>query len=229
MNRVLVLAEGQTEEVVLGRVLQGHLWRHGVHLVPTIVTTKKVVAGPNHKGGVSSWGKIERDLRLLCRDSNVVAITTFLDYYGLPSDVPGRASTTPSAAPRDQVRQVQASIDESVKDPRFRSYLALHEFEALLYTDPEACGGYLESPALAEAMTGAVSKCGEPEFVNDDPATAPSARIKAAFPTYQKTFHGPALVERIGLGALRQACPHFGSWVTWLESLGSQRSAAGQP
>jgi hypothetical protein len=70
-------------------------------------------------------------------------------------------------------------------------------------------------------MSKAVAQCGEPELVNDSPATAPSKRLLSACPTYQKTLHGPALVERIGLAAIREECPHFDSWLGWLESLGA--------
>jgi hypothetical protein len=69
-------------------------------------------------------------------------------------------------------------------------------------------------------MAEAVSECGGPELVNDDAATAPSKRLLAVYPTYQKTLDGPAVAESIGLAKMRAACPHFDAWLAWLESLG---------
>lgn len=220
MNRVHALVEGQTEEAFIGRCLQPHLWARGVDIRPKIIVTRRVRSGPDHKGGVSSWGHIERDLRLLLQDTSVVAVTNLLDYYSLPVGVPGMA-VRPGGSPLARVRFVEAAVDAHMADRRLHTYLALHEFEALLYADPELCGQYLAAPGLAIVMRAALSQCGGPEFVNDNVATAPSKRILAAHPEYQKTLHGPALAARIGLPALRSACPHFDEWITWLESLGA--------
>ncbi|HTJ74264.1 MAG TPA: DUF4276 family protein [Acidimicrobiales bacterium] len=219
MNLVHVLVEGQTEEAFLARVIRPHLWRLGVHVVPKLVVTRRVPAGPDHKGGVTSWAQIERDVRLLLGDSSAAAVTTHIDYYGLPADVPGM-STRPSGSPFVRVRHVEAAIASQVAHHRFRAHLALHEFEAILYSAPEICGDYLAAPLLEGAMRRALGAAGEPELVNDDPASAPSKRILAACPTYSKTLDGPALAERVGLVRMRAACPHFNGWIDWLESLG---------
>ena len=219
MERVLALVEGQTEEAFVGRCLRPHLWNHNVDLTATVLVTRRVVAGPDYKGGVSSWAKIARDLRPLIGDSGAVAVTTMLDYYAIPDDVPGMANR-PSANPRDAARFVQAAMDSEIGSARLQSYLMVHEFEALLYSAPELCGNYLSESSLARAMTAALAECGEPEMVNDTPTGAPSKRIRAAYPPYQKTIHGPSIADDIGLPLIRSSCPHFDEWVTWLESLG---------
>jgi len=38
--------------------------------------------------------------------------------------------------------------------------------------------------------------------------------------TYDKRKNGPELADAIGLTAIREACPRFGRWLAWLESLG---------
>jgi hypothetical protein len=221
MQRVLVLVEGQTEEAFIGRSLQPHLQQVGVHLVPTVVVTRVVRSGPNNKGGVGSWKHIRGDLQPLLRDSSLVAVTTMLDYYGLPGDVPGM-SARPDGSPEIKATHVQSAIDDALGDPRLRCYLSLHEFEALLYSDPDACSAYLGAPGLSAAMQRALRECGSPEAVNDDPNTAPSKRIVAAYPRYKKVLDGVVLAEQIGLSSIRSACPHFNSWLTWLESLGAE-------
>lgn len=215
-----MLVEGQTEEAFVGKTLGPHLSRLGVYLVPKLIVTRRVVAGPDRKGGVSSWTQIERDLRLLLNDSSVVAVTTLLDYYGLPGDVPGM-TTRPSGSQVARVEHVEAAIDAAIGAQRMRAHLMLHEFETLLFADPGACGNYLDSPMLTSVMAAAVAQCGGAELVNDNVTSAPSKRIIGAYPTYVKTLHGPALAASIGLGSIRSACPHFDAWVAWLEGLGA--------
>ena len=38
---------------------------------------------------------------------------------------------------------------------------------------------------------------------------------------FWKSRHGPLISKRIGIQAIRQACPHFDSWLAKLEGLGS--------
>jgi hypothetical protein len=95
----------------------------------------------------------------------------------------------------------------------------IHEFEALLFSGaPEICRALYQPKALTkiEAICDAFEN---PEYINDNPKTAPSKRIKAIFPGYQKTLHGPMISSRIGLENIRRECPHFDEWVSWLEDL----------
>lgn len=218
MQRVLALVEGQTEEAFIGKCVNPHLWDLDVHVDAKIVETRRVPSGPNNKGGVSSWNQIARDLKLLLGDSNAAAVTTMLDYYALPRDVPGM-STRPAGNPETKAAHVEGAMDRAIGDTRLRSNLSLHEFEALLYSDPDRCGAYLSNVGLATAMHAAVSTCGAPELVDGDPHHAPSKRILTAHAAYSKTLDGPSLAEEIGLDAIRAECPHFDQWLTWIESL----------
>jgi hypothetical protein len=220
VKRALVLVEGQTEEAIVGRVLGPHLRGHGVELTPTVVVTRRVrTAAPDFRGGVSSWNQLHRDIVSLLGYTNVLAVTTFLDYYRLPEDVPGM-QTRPTASSHDQVQHVESEIDAEIGSHRFRSYISLHETEAVLYADPATCGNYLQNPALEAMMAAAVAQAGGPELVDNGPATAPSKRLLAAHPQYRKTIDGPTLVEHIGLPVIRGNCPHFDNWLSWMESLG---------
>ncbi|MBA2497704.1 MAG: DUF4276 family protein [Acidimicrobiia bacterium] len=89
MKRLHVLVEGQTEEVFVRDVLAPHLQEFGTFTTAIIVATKRVRAGGKCRGGVTSWTQVERQLRLLLGDSDVVGVTTMLDLYGLPSGWPG--------------------------------------------------------------------------------------------------------------------------------------------
>lgn len=91
-KRVLVLVEGQTEEHFVKRVLAPALLLRQIDIRPTPLVTKRVKSGPSFKGGVTSFGKFDRDVRRLLGDRNAL-VTTMLDYNGLPGDFPGVEQT----------------------------------------------------------------------------------------------------------------------------------------
>ncbi len=57
-----------------------------------------------------------------------------------------------------------------------------------------------------------------PEDINDSPTTAPSKRIKAVAPAYDKLLHGVAAASEIGLARMRSECPHFAEWIVFIEA-----------
>jgi hypothetical protein len=71
--------------------------------------------------------------------------------------------------------------------------------------------------SIATDLRKIVEFAGGPELINDDPATAPSKRLRARVPGYQKTSHGPICIGRLGLAALRAQCPHLDAWLAELE------------
>jgi len=218
MKRVLVLVEGQTEERFVRDVLCPYLWARDIDMIPTIAKTKRVKCGPDFKGGITDYKKVENDLRRLLGDTGAIVVTTFIDYYALPSDFPGVISRPPGS-PNVRVRHVETAWERSIDNPRFRAYLMVHEFEALLFVKPdELCNALYQSAKLPQLMN-IRSSFETPEDINDDPETAPSKRIIRIFQGYQKTVHGPLVTKRVGLEDLRRECLHFDKWVTWLEGL----------
>ncbi|MDZ7365092.1 MAG: DUF4276 family protein [candidate division KSB1 bacterium] len=59
MKRILILSEGQTEERFVKNVLRPALWLKGIDIIPKIVTTKRVKKGPDFKGGITEYRKVE--------------------------------------------------------------------------------------------------------------------------------------------------------------------------
>jgi hypothetical protein len=219
MNKVLVLVEGQTEERFVKDVLQPHLWTYHVHLEPKIATTKRVKQGPDFKGGITDFQKVENDLRKLLGDSSASLVTTLLDYYGLPDDFPGRIPGEVSRGLQGALN-VEQALNQHFAHKRFRAHLTVHEFEALLYAQPEVVAQLLNDPNQAHNMNAERAGFTTPEDINDGLTTHPSRRILRWFPAYQKVLHGPVATARIGLARLRSECPHFDGWLTHLEALG---------
>lgn len=138
MKRVLILVEGQTEETFVRDVLAPHFITRNVALTPKILVTRRVKSGGHFKGGVVNYAQVKRELHLLLADTGAERITTMLDYYGLPEDFPGLAGR-PSGTCYQRVEHVERAFQADIAHPRFLPYLALHEFEALLFTEPARC------------------------------------------------------------------------------------------
>lgn len=219
MKRVLILVEGQTEETFVRDVLAPHFLTRNVALIAKILVTKRGKSGGHFKGGIVHYTQVKRDLHLLLADTGAERITTMLDYYGLPNDFPGLANR-PSGTGYQRVEHVERAFQADIAHPRFLPYLALHEFEALLFTDPARCDWvFSDAPGTIEGMKAIRASVTSPEEINEGPTTAPSKRLLSLFPRYQKTVHGPLATAAQGLAPLRAACPHFNQWVSALEAL----------
>lgn len=217
MKRCLALVEGQTEETFIRDVLDPYLHSFGVALTSTIIVTKRVVGGPNYKGGIGNWDKVKPQLENLLRDSNVALVTTMFDLYALPTSFPGIADTATLSAPA-RALAIQTAMAAELKDVRLKPFIMLHEFEALVFACLNQCS-FLPKPALT-SLTQQAAQYSTPEDINDKPTTAPSARIRTAFPPYQKVVHGQQATTGAGVPHLKAQCPHFGAWVTQLENAG---------
>lgn len=217
-KRALVLAEGQTEERFVKDVLNEYFLPRGLALIPKVVTTKRVKRGPDFKGGITDYQKVENDLRRLLGDTDASCVTTFIDYYGLPDDFPGM-STRPSGPNRVRARHVEVEWERLISHIKFHAYLMTHEFEALLFAKPEEICTAFHCPGILTDLERIRASFQTPEDINDDPQTAPSKRITEIVPGYYKTVHGPMLTRRIGLNILRHECHHFNEWLEWLEDL----------
>ncbi|MDZ7360123.1 MAG: DUF4276 family protein [candidate division KSB1 bacterium] len=161
---------------------------------------------------------MENDLRRLLGDTAALFVTTFIDYYGLPPDFPGM-STRPNRSSLERARHVETAWEQQISDSRFRAYLMIHEFEALLFAKPDELAKAVYQPDSKDKLMSIRTSFPTPEDIDDDPQNAPSKRLNRIVPAYQKTLHGPLITERIGLEVLRQECPHFREWLNWLESL----------
>lgn len=218
MKRLLVLVEGQTEETFVRDVLTPHLNPMTIHPTPVILKTKRVKAGGHFRGGVTSTDQVLADARRLLNDTRASAVTTILDYYGLPSDFPGMAQRPPGDA-YERVDCVERAFLAAINVPSFIPHLVLHEYEAWIFADPECCDWVFDDSSVAENLTAIAHGAGGPERINEFPQSAPSKRLVQEFSGYKKTLHGPMAVGAIGLARVREKCPHFDAWLRRVEGL----------
>jgi len=219
MTRLLILVEGQSEEVFVKRTLTPWLADYGVFVQPPIILwTKRYPAGGGYRGGASSWLQIQKNLRPLTQDSDAW-LTTLIDFYGLPDDVPGYAHALGPGNPHDKVVALQEQVQAAVNHPRFIPFFALHEFEAWAFCAPDVVAEHFAMPELVSQVELAARSAGGAELINHGVATHPKARLKQMAMQYKETSDGPTLLAKIGLPAIRAACPHFASWLNRLEAL----------
>lgn len=218
MRKLFVLVEGQTEEAFVREVLTFHLNEFGIALEPVLLKTKRTKSGLTFKGGFTSYGRARNDVLSLLRDSSVVAVTTMMDFYGLPADFPGCATCPPGSA-YARVQYLQQRWADNIGYPRFLPFLVLHEFEALLFVDTTAIAKVLPGYSVAGPLAVVRQQVNSPEEIDEGPQTHPSAHILRYAPAYQKAVDGPLIALESGLASIRQQCPHFDAWVTSLEQL----------
>jgi len=218
VKRALVLVEGQTEERFVKEVIAPHLWPLGVHIDPKILVTKQVKRGPDFKGGIHSFGQVQRDLPRLFGDTAATLVTTMFDLYGLPADFPGMAGVGQRNG-RQKAEYLEQALQQHFNNARFSAFLMVHEFEAVVYADPALAARTLQAQEHGVALQAERNGFATAEDVNEGIGTHPSRRIKQRFPHYQKALFGPAIAQAIGLARIRQECPHFSQWLERVETL----------
>jgi hypothetical protein len=142
-----------------------------------------------------------------------------LDYYGIAPEFPGRATPVGRTA-SEKAASVERACAADIDDQRFVPYLAMHEFEAMLFSVPNEIATSLGQPSLQTPLQAIRAAFKTPEDINDHEETAPSKRLSKLFPSYNKPFYGELIAERIGIERIRSECAHFAAWLAKLESLG---------
>ena len=216
MTRLYCVVEGQTEETFVNELLTPHYARIGLYITPIIISTS-----PGHKGGIRSYAKVKPQLTRLCKQDDSAKVTTLFDLYALPNNFPGKEEANfPSTGNGEQKAYfLENRLAQDINEANFIPNLMVHEFEALLFVQPQKFSEWTNSQHTVKQLITIGSQHENPEHINDGPDTAPSKRILRLMPSYQKTFHGPLIATDIGLDALRRACPHFNAWLERLEQL----------
>ena len=103
---------------------------------------------------------------------------------------------------------------------KFIPYIQLHEFEGLLFSDVDAFKLTFDEKNIDfDKIRSAADSFENPELINNSPLTAPSKRLIAAIPGYNKVIDGNCVAMDIGLNKIRLKCPLFNEWVEKLENI----------
>lgn len=209
-------------------VLKPHLANFGVCLHPPVLIAHAREKRKVHRGGGRKYVSMKNDiLRFLAQEKGRdVFFTTMIDLYAIHADFPGLTEAEKLRhIPYTRVEVLEQAFAEDISDGRFVPYIQMHEYEAYLFSDPTRVGYFYHYHEKQIAALKAIADNHEtPELTNDRPNFAPSKRIIAHLPDYEeaKSVIGPQVAELIGLGVIRDKCPHFAAWLSRLEKLGQQ-------
>jgi hypothetical protein len=213
MIRIKILVEGQTEETFVRDNLSDYFANQDIFLTPILIHTSKT-----GRGGVTSYAKIHNQVTKLCLSDPSCYVTTMLDYYGLPTDFPGK-SAIPYNMPVSQIiTSLETAFSSDINEPKqFIPNLMVHEFEALLFSDISKFKETVtDNGQDIEQLFAVRAQFATPEDINNSPETAPSKRIIKQISRYKKVIDGCTVARAIGLDKIRQECHHFNSWINRL-------------
>lgn len=216
---VVVIVEGQTEEIFIKNILGKYLARKNIYITPIKISK------PGQKGGDVKFARALNDISLHLKQRTDTYVTLFVDYYGIKNDWPGLAEAKKRTNPADIAdvinrathSEVNSKLNSCRSDIRFIPNIAIHEFETLLFSDPEILASHLD--IKQSEIEKILNKFGEPERINNSPQTAPSKRLEKLYERYKKTNTGINIARAIGLSKMREMCPLFDDWLTNLENL----------
>lgn len=213
MNRIFIFCEGQTEETFVRDVLSTFFELQNLYVYPIIFSTST-----GHKGGISSYSKVKKQLEIKCKEDSSSWVTTLVDYYGLPDNWIGLDESKSSVSVFNKVLTIEENWQQDMGCNNFIPNLLVHEFEALLFSKPEKFLDWFEQEDV-ESLIKETAGFETPEHINNSKITSPSKRILKLLDSYQKPLHGSLIAQEIGLDEIRNHCQHFNSWVEKLLSL----------
>lgn len=221
MIRLHFVVEGPTEKTFVKQVLTPHLSERDIFPdVRCIETGRK--RNKVYKGGMTHYEKAKHDLlQWMKQDSHPEAyFTTMFDLYRLPETFPGHSTARKVKNIYDRVKKLEIELKQDVSHPQdqFIPYIQVHEFEAILFSQPGKFSYCFPNQTSAiESLTEINNKFESPEHINDD--NPPSKRIINWLPGYDKISDGPLLAIEIGIEEIRKQCRHFNEWLSNLERL----------
>lgn len=213
MTRLYFYCEGQTEESFVKHSLAPIFWQKEILVIPIICRTKEGPQGV-FKGGLVDYNKAVKEVHRYCTEHPHEAITSFIDYYGLKN-----LPSLPDIEDKyELIDKLENQFAQDVNCGNFIPYISLHEFESLLFSNPEEFR-YLNEDAVQIFEQVLQDFNGNPELINNGIQTAPSKRILNVISNYGKVLDGNRIANRITLPVLRQKCRHFSEWLDKLENI----------
>lgn len=215
MRNVYIYCEGQTEESFIREVLYPYFLEMNIFVRPIICTTSRTLS-KKFKGGVSNYDKIKHELIKLCKTHHNEYITTMFDYYAMPKNTPG--INIQDSDIYSQIKKIEKAINDDIGQPNCNFHLMLHEFEGLLFSNPESFKLIAENDVINEIQK-IKTKYLTPEHINNSPETAPSKRLEKLIPNYAKIKNGTLISKEIGIDKILAECVHFRTWIEQIKNL----------
>jgi len=192
MMRLHIVVEGQSEKEFVDEVLTPELYQYEIISDARCVATSRKAGRKYSGGGISrSYIRLINDLiSWIKEDRNADArFTMMIDFYRLAPDFPGYEESRKQKTVQDQVKILETRFFEEINDYRFIPYIQIHEFASI----------YPNRQAQIQQLIDIRSQFNSPEEINQGIETAPSKRIKAILPEYDKKIAGSLIALEVGL------------------------------
>jgi hypothetical protein len=227
---VYIVTEGQTEQTFIRDVLAPAMSHQEIYLHSVLI------GKPGHKGGDIRFDRALNDIGHFLKQRPDTYISTIFDYFRIHPAWPGRDEVQniieagTKLTPRQKAKLLETGTSEAVTkaypncnaQSRFIPYIAMHEFEALLFSDADILAQ--KADIDLDTIQEILEQHGEPEAINDNPTQAPSKQLLTHNPSYRKVAMGKVIAESIGIPAIRKKCSHFNQWLFRLEKLTSSKN-----
>lgn len=220
---VYIVVEGKTERIFVRDVLAPYMAAQSIYL------TAICIGKPGHKGGDVRFQRALNDIKNLLEERSDTYISTMFDYFRIDSHWPGKSvvdqkisngttlSATEKATTLGQATLVElkAQLEDYAIEKRFIPYIAMHEFEGLLFSDAEILADKIKVDV--QVINAILADYNNPEEINSSPSKAPSKRLEKILLGYNKVIMGKAIAEAIGIDKIRQECANFDCWLRKME------------
>jgi hypothetical protein len=222
MPKVIVFAEGPSDEQFIKRLIAPALLPLQIYIKPQLLHTSK-----NAKGGAVSFERLKINARNTLRQYPNAVLTTFLDLYGLDTDFPAFHEAKKITDIYGRLKVMEDALATAIithvdcRTERFIPYFQPYEFEGLLFSDVNALiriePDWIKQQAKLQKVR---TDFPTPEHINDSYETKPSKRLEHILrPSYKKTRHGPLIAEQVTLAEMESECLHFKGWLDRLRGL----------
>lgn len=217
MKKLIIICEGKTEQLFCKNLLEQHFKNLNIIIEYPLIS--------HSNGGIVKWEHLKNQIENSLIIEEDCYVTTFIDYYGIEyhHNFPDWYLAEAEVDKNDRMTILENSMlsDIEVKlQSRFISYIQLHEFEALAFSEYEVFEDYYEPIEANFVNLKSITVSNpNPETINNSPATAPSKRLIDNIPGYDKISHGIDICEMIGLNNILNKCPRFKTWINKLEKI----------
>ena len=213
MKRLYIVVEGQTEQEFVNTLLRPWFNNYGIlNVTPILIKTSK-----HGRGGHVNAEHLKNTINGLLHETNDrnLLVTTFIDFFRIPDNMPGYDAAMQNADSSNQVTVLEQGLADAIHDWRFVPYIQRHEFEALVFSSNAGFEKYCNKEQYSKTAA-IVDAYPNPVDINSSPETAPSKRLKELIPTYDKVILGNLLALEIGVESIMARCPRFSAWIELL-------------
>lgn len=213
MKRLEIVVEGQSEREFIQNILGPYLQARGVlesyNVAPIVVRTNT-----NSRGGMTKYRHLKRDIMNCLKSKNdELVVSMMVDYFRMPSNLRETLGIVSNDNHIKDAENIEQSISADISDSRFIPYIQLHEFEALLFAAKDGFSYCYGDDTRCAELFKIVDKYDNPEEINSSPDGAPSKRMLAIIPEYEKMIDGNTVIMQNGMECIMRKCPRFHNWI----------------